>query len=131
MSTYLCRATSLQVGRQRVRRLMRLIGIEAIYPQKRTTIPGGPAGIFPYRLRGLAINKPNQVWSADITYVPMRRGLVILPFWVASKSRTYAAKTSICFGVIPPIPILGRSLLQNHSHSVAKSCNSPSEPNIY
>lgn len=78
MSTYLCRATSLQIGRKRVRRLMHLMGIEAIYPRKRTTIPGGPTGIFPYRLRGLAINRPNQVWSVDITYVPMRRGFMYL-----------------------------------------------------
>ena len=46
MSKYLCRATVLQVGRKRVRRLMRLIGITAIYPRKRTTIPGGPSGIL-------------------------------------------------------------------------------------
>lgn len=78
MSKYLCRATCLRIGRKRVRRLMRLMGIEAIYPQKRTTIPGGPTGIFPYRLRGMAINSPNQVWSGDITYVPMRRGFMYL-----------------------------------------------------
>ena len=78
MSKYLCRATIFQVGRKRVRRLMRLIGIEAIYPHKRTTIPGGPSGIFPYRLRGLTISRPNQVWSVDITYVPMKRGFMYL-----------------------------------------------------
>lgn len=78
MSKYLCRSTVQQVGRKRVRRLMHLMGIEAIYPRKRTTIPGGPSGIFPYRLRGIQIDKPNQVWSVDITYVPMRRGFMYL-----------------------------------------------------
>ena len=57
---------------------MRLMAIEAIYPQKRTTIPGGPSGIHPYRLRGLDINQPDQVWCADITYMPMRRGYMYL-----------------------------------------------------
>lgn len=78
MSKYLSRAMCMRIGRKRVRRLMRLMGVEAIYPRKRTTIPGGPAGIYPYRLRGLAINRPNLVWSVDITYVPMRRGFMYL-----------------------------------------------------
>lgn len=78
LSKYLRRATGRKIGRKRVRCLMRLMGIEAIYPRKRTTIPGGPSGIFPYRLRGLPITRPNQVWCADITYVPMRRGYMYL-----------------------------------------------------
>ena len=78
MSKYLCRSTVQQIGRKRVRRLMHLMGIEAIFPRKGTTIPGGPSGIFPYRLRGLKITRPNQVWSVDITYVPMRRGFMYL-----------------------------------------------------
>jgi putative transposase len=57
---------------------MRVMGVEAVYPRKRTTIPGGPSGIFPYRLRGLDINRPNQVVCADITYIPMRRGFMYL-----------------------------------------------------
>lgn len=57
---------------------MRLAGIEAAYPRKRTTIPGGPSGIYPYRLRGLSIERPNQVWCADITYIPMRRGFMYM-----------------------------------------------------
>ncbi|WP_136806436.1 IS3 family transposase [Desulfosediminicola flagellatus] len=51
MSKYVRRKTGIKIGRKRVRRVMRLKGIEAIYPQKRTTIPGGPSGIYPYRLR--------------------------------------------------------------------------------
>lgn len=54
------------------------MGIEAIYPRKRTTIPGGPSGVYPYRLKGLKIDQPNQVWSGDITFIPMRRGYMYL-----------------------------------------------------
>ncbi len=57
---------------------MRKMGIEAIYPRKRTTIPGGASGISPYRLKGLTIDRPNQVWSADFTYIPMYRGYMYL-----------------------------------------------------
>lgn len=78
MMKYLRRATRLQIGRKRVRRLMRLMGIEAIYPRKRTTTPGNAKYIYPYRLRKLPIVRPNQVWAADITYVPMRKGFVYL-----------------------------------------------------
>ena len=78
MSTYLRRVTGMRVGRKRVRRLMRLMGIEAIYPRKRTTIPGKSSYIYPYLLRNTSIIRPNQAWAADITYVPMRKGFVYL-----------------------------------------------------
>ena len=78
MYKYLRRSTGKKIGRERVRRLMRVMGVEAVYPRKRTTIPGGPSGISPYRLRGLDINRPNQVMCADITYIPMRRGFMYL-----------------------------------------------------
>jgi putative transposase len=78
MSSYLRRQTAKAANRKRVRRLMRVMGIEAIYPRKRTTIPGGPSGIYPYRLKGLNISRPNQVWCADITFIPMRRGSMYL-----------------------------------------------------
>lgn len=78
MSSYLRRQTDTAANRKRVRRLMRVMGIEAIYPRTRTTIPGGPSGIYPYRLKGLHIARPNQVWCADITFIPMRRGYMYL-----------------------------------------------------
>ena len=66
------------VNRKRVRRLMRVMGIEAIY-QKPNTSLGHPAHkVYPYLLRGLSVDRPNQVWCADITYVPMARGFVYL-----------------------------------------------------
>jgi len=78
MVDYIKRKTVKSVARNRIRRLMRKMGIEAIYPHKRTTIPGGPSGIFPYLLKDIEITRPNQVWSADITYIPMRRGFMYL-----------------------------------------------------
>jgi putative transposase len=63
-------------SRKRIRRLMKVLGLEAIYPRPRTSEPAPGHKIYPYLLRGLDINRPNQVWSADITYVPMRKGFV-------------------------------------------------------
>jgi putative transposase len=66
------------VNRKRVQRLMRLMGLEALYPKRRTSIPDREHRVFPYLLRGLVIDRPNQVWAADITYIPMRRGFLYL-----------------------------------------------------
>ncbi len=66
------------VGRKLVRRLMKVMGIEAMYPRPRTTQPGQGHKIYPYMLNGLNINRPNQVWQTDITYVPMKRGYMYL-----------------------------------------------------
>jgi len=66
------------VGRRHVRTLMRKMGIEALYRKPNTSQRNGRAGIFPYLLRDLAITRPNHVWAADITYIPMKRGFVYL-----------------------------------------------------
>jgi putative transposase len=66
------------VGRKRVRRLMRVMGLTAIYQHPRTTVPHPEHRVHPYLLRGLPIDRPNQVWCADITYIPMRRGFLYL-----------------------------------------------------
>ena len=66
------------VNRKRVQRLMRLMNLEAIYPKPRTSAPGPGHRIYPYLLRGVAVVRPDQVWSTDITYVPMRRGFLYL-----------------------------------------------------
>ena len=58
------------VNRKRVRRLMQLMGLKAIYRKPRTSKPGPGNKIYPYLLRGLKITRPNQVWAADITYIP-------------------------------------------------------------
>jgi putative transposase len=64
------------VNRKRVQRLMRQMGITALYPKANTSRPGKGHKIYPYLLKGLAIDRPNQVWAADICYVPMARGFV-------------------------------------------------------
>jgi putative transposase len=66
------------VGRRHVGTLMRLMGIEAIYRKKRTTIPAKGHKIYPYLLGGVSIERPNQAWAADITYLPMAQGFVYL-----------------------------------------------------
>lgn len=57
---------------------MRLMGLDAIYPRPQTSKPAPEHKIYPYLLRGLKITRPNQVWSADITYIPMHRGFLYL-----------------------------------------------------
>lgn len=66
------------VGLKRVRRLMRTMGIEAIYPKPRLSRPAPEHRIYPYLLRDLPINRPDQVWCADITYIRMQRGFAYL-----------------------------------------------------
>ena len=66
------------VGRKRVRRLMARMGLAAIYQQPRTTVRHPEHRTYPYLLRGLRIERPDQVWCSDITYIPMRRGFLYL-----------------------------------------------------
>ena len=68
----------VRVGRHRVRRLMRLMGLEAIYQAPRTSRPHPEHRVYPYLLKGLAIERPNQVWAADITYIPVQKGFLYL-----------------------------------------------------
>jgi len=78
LANYLQRDGFGRIGRKRVRRLMRVMTMEAVCPRPRTTIPSGRAGTYPYLLRNVEIDRPNQVWCADITYIPMRRGFMYL-----------------------------------------------------
>ena len=66
------------VGRTRIRRLMRMMGLQAIYQKPRTSTPNAQHRVYPYLLRDLAIERANQVWCADITYIPMQRGFLYL-----------------------------------------------------
>ena len=76
--TALLRAEGLAINRKRVQRLMRKMGIAALGPKPRTTKSAPGHKIFPYLLRGLTIDRANQVWCADITYIPIGRGLLYL-----------------------------------------------------
>lgn len=66
------------IGRKRVRRLMATMGLAPIYQRPRTTVPYPEHRIYPYLLRNMVVDRPNQVWCADITYIPMRRGFLYL-----------------------------------------------------
>lgn len=77
MTAYL-RREGYEVNPKRVRRLMALMGLEAIYPKRKTSVPAPGHKRYPYLLRGLRIERPCQVWSSDITYVPMRGGFLYL-----------------------------------------------------
>ena len=66
------------VGRRHVTTLMRRMGIEALYRRPRTSLPARGAAIYPYLLSGLAIERPQQVWACDITYLPMAHGFLYL-----------------------------------------------------
>jgi putative transposase len=74
----LLRLEGIEIGRDRVRTMMRRMGIEAVYRRPNTSKPAPGHKIYPYLLRGLAVERPNQVWAMDITYIPMARGFVYL-----------------------------------------------------
>ena len=76
--TTLLRADGHTINRKRIRRLIRRMGIAALAPKPRTTKPTLGHKVFPYLLRGIAIDRPNQVWCADITYIPIGRGFLYL-----------------------------------------------------
>ena len=78
MAELLGRLLNRPINRKRVQRLMRLMGIEAIYQKPNTSRPGKGHKIYPYLLKGLEINRPGMVFAADITYIPMRRGFLYL-----------------------------------------------------
>jgi putative transposase len=67
-----------EVNRKRVQRLMRIMGLEAIYPKPRLSLAGRGHRVFPYLLRGVKIERPDQVWSTDITYIPLPAGFMYL-----------------------------------------------------
>jgi putative transposase len=72
------RLQGYRVNAKRVRRLMRVMGLHAVYPKPRTTRRGKGHKVYPYLLRDVTISRADQVWSTDITYLPMRRGFMYL-----------------------------------------------------
>jgi len=76
--TWHLQAVGQPVNIKRVRRLMRLMGLMPIYRQPRTSIPVKGHKLYPYLLRGVRIDRPNQVWCADITYIPLAKGFLYL-----------------------------------------------------
>lgn len=95
------------VNRKRVQRLMRQMGLRAVYPKPRTSQPGAGHKIYPYLLNGLTIDRPNQVWASDICYVPMAKGfmyLTVIMDWYSR--RVLAWRVSNTLDVAPCIAAL-------------------------
>ena len=72
------RGIVVKINRKKVQRLMRKMGLVALYPKKRTSVPGKDHKIYSYLLKGLNIERPNQVWATDICYLPMAKGFLYL-----------------------------------------------------
>lgn len=92
------RRSGYRVNRKRIQRLMRTMGLEAIYPKPRTSRPHPEHKVYPYLLRGLSIERPNQVWTADITYIPMDRGfmyLVAVMDWYSRKVLSWRVNNTL------------------------------------
>ena len=87
----LLRAEGRPINRKRVQRLMRLMGIVALGPKPRTSRPAPSHKIYPYLLRDMVIDRANQVWAADITYLPMQRGFLYLVAIIDWASRAVLA----------------------------------------
>ncbi len=88
----------LQVNRKRVQRLMRIMGIRALYPGAKTTRRNPEHKVYPYLLRDLEINQVNQVWCTDTTYIPMRKGflyLVAIMDWYSRKVLSWRLSNSL------------------------------------
>ena len=95
---YELRRRGFDVGRGRVARLMRLMGITALYPKPRTSKPNLSHKAYPYLLNGLDITRANQVWSADITYLPMRKGfcyLVAIMDWASRRVLSFKLSNTL------------------------------------
>ena len=95
------------INRKRVQRLMRTMGLEAIYPKPNTSRPHPSHKIYPYLLKGMNIDRPDKVWAADITYVPMKRSymyLVVIMDWYSRKVLSWRLSntldTSFCVAAL-------------------------------
>jgi len=103
MMTRTLKTKGIQVNRKRVQRLMRLMGLESIAPKPNTSKPAPEHPVYPYLLRNLRVSRINQVWAADITYIPMARGFLFLVAIIDLYSRRVLAwrlsntlETSFC-----------------------------------
>ena len=118
------------VNRKRVQRLMRRMGIEAVYPKPRTTHHNPQHRVFPYLLRDVEIVRPDQVWSTDITYVPMRRGFMYLTAvidwysrYVLSWELSNSLEGSFCLEALEAALAQGRPEIFNTDQGVQYTAN--------
>jgi putative transposase len=113
------------VNRKRVQRLLRLMGLQAIYPKPRLSVPGRGNRIYPYLLRGVSIERPDQVWSTDITYVPLPAGFMYLAAVIDWYSRYVLAwrlsntlEGSFCLEMLDEVLSRGRPEVFNTDQGV-------------
>jgi putative transposase len=113
------------VNRKRARRLMRLMGLEAVYPRPKLSLGGRGHKVYPYLLRGVKIGRPDQVWSTDITYVPMAQGFMYLAAVIDWYSRYVIAwrlsntlDGSFCLEMLGEALALGRPEVFNTDQGV-------------
>lgn len=102
------------IGRTHVRTLMRRMGIEALYRRPRTSKPAPGHRTYPYLLRDLTIDRPNQVWAADITYIPMARGfvyLVVVLDWFSRRALSW--RISITLETEPCVEAVEEALVRH------------------
>jgi putative transposase len=122
-------AAVLAVNRKRIQRLMRMLGIEALYPKPNLSRAAPGHQIYPYLLRGVSIERPNQVWSTDITYVPMRGGflyLVAVMDWfsrfVLSWELSNTMETSFCLSALEDAFRFGQPEIWNSDQGSQFTC---------
>jgi putative transposase len=108
------------VNRKRVQRLMRIMGLEGLFPGRKTTIPALEHKVYPYLLRGLTIDRPNQVWCSDITYLPLQHGFLYLAAVMDWHSRHVLAwrlsntlESAFCIETLEAALALGRPEIFN------------------
>ena len=96
--TWHLRAEGHSINQKRIRRLMRLMGLMPIYQRPKTSIKAKGHKIWPYLLKGRRIDRPNQVWCSDVTYIPMRRGflyLVVIMDWATRKALAWRLSNTL------------------------------------
>ena len=103
----------VSVGRRRIRRLMRKLGLWAVRPKRNTSKPNPAHKVYPYLLRGKVIDQPNRVWASDITYIPMRQGflyLVAIIDWATRRVLSWRLSNTLTAGFC--VAALGEALAQ-------------------
>lgn len=122
------------MNRKRMQRLMRIMGLEAIYPGPRLSKPGAGHRIYPYLLRGMAIERPDQVWSTDITYLRLHGGfayLVALIDWFSRYVLAYEISTTLdhqfCTSALERALETGRPDIHNSDQGVQFTCSEYTE----
>lgn len=118
-----------RVGRNRIRRLMNIMGIVAVYPKPRTTLISQKHKKYPYLLRDLTIDSPNQVWCTDITYIRMRKGFVYLTAvmdwysrYVLSWRLSNAMDCTFCLEAVEEAFSFGKPTIFNTDQGVQFTC---------